>query len=48
MWEQIVDLAHNEIVAYAGSSGNVSVPQSHFELRRNGKPVDPLKYLSKS
>ena len=41
-------VVQGEIIAYAGSSGNVSVPQSHFELRRNGKPVDPLKYLGKS
>jgi len=36
-----------QIVAHAGSTGNVSTPQAHFELRRNGKPVNPIKYLAK-
>ena len=36
-----------DIVANAGSTGSVSQPQLHFELRRGNKPVDPLQYLSK-
>jgi septal ring factor EnvC (AmiA/AmiB activator) len=32
-------------IALSGSSGTVEVPQLHFELRRRGKPVDPLDYL---
>lgn len=36
-----------QIVSHAGSTGNVSSPQAHFELRRNGKPVNPVKYLAK-
>ncbi len=35
-----------QTIATAGSTGAVSVPQVHFELRRSMKPVDPLKYLS--
>ncbi|MBI05716.1 MAG: peptidase M23 [Rhodospirillaceae bacterium] len=42
---QIVD--RGQIISRAGSSGNVSSPQAHFELRRNGKPVNPVKYLSR-
>ena len=33
-------------IAELGSSGAKS-PRLHFEIRRNGKPVDPLKYLPK-
>lgn len=36
-----------DIVAKAGSTGSVSQPQLHFELRRGNKPVDPMQYLSK-
>ena len=35
-----------QTVAKVGSSGNVTAPQSHFELRRGTKVVDPLKYLA--
>jgi murein DD-endopeptidase MepM/ murein hydrolase activator NlpD len=34
-----------EVVAHAGSTGNVSKPQLHFELRRGTHAVDPTKYL---
>lgn len=32
-------------IAEVGSTGNVSSPQLHFEVRRGTDPVDPLKYL---
>lgn len=32
-------------IAKAGNSGSVSQPQVHFELRKEAKPVDPLKYM---
>lgn len=35
-----------EIISYAGSTGNVSSPQLHFELRLYGKPVNPIRYLA--
>ncbi len=35
-----------QTVAKVGSSGNVTAPQSHFELRRGTKVVDPLKHLA--
>jgi len=39
-------VSRGDIVAYAGSTGNVSSPQLHFELRLNGKPVNPITYLA--
>ncbi len=35
-----------QTIAKVGSSGNVTQPQSHFELRRGTKVVDPLKHLA--
>ena len=35
-----------QIIARAGSTGNVTTPQLHFEIRQGSKPVDPLKHLS--
>lgn len=39
-----------EVIAEMGSSGTASGENSvrlHFEIRRNGKPVDPIRYLPK-
>lgn len=35
-----------EPVAEIGNTG-ASVPMLHFEVRRDGRPVDPLLYLPK-
>ena len=40
-------VTRGQVISHAGSTGNVSSPQAHFELRRNGKPVNPVKYLAK-
>jgi murein DD-endopeptidase MepM/ murein hydrolase activator NlpD len=38
-------VARGQVIARVGSTGNVSTPQLHFELRRGDKPVDPRAYL---
>ncbi|MGB1162069.1 MAG: LysM peptidoglycan-binding domain-containing protein [Alphaproteobacteria bacterium] len=38
-------LAAGEALGLVGTSGNISRPQLHFEVRRDGKPIDPLKVL---
>ena len=34
-----------QVIATVGSSGNVSAPQLHFEIRKGKRAMDPLKYL---
>ena len=34
-----------QVIATVGESGKTSGPQLHFEVRLDGKPVDPLDYL---
>ncbi len=36
-----------QIIAKVGSSGNVTSPQLHFELRNGARAVDPVKLLSR-
>ncbi len=36
-----------QTIGRVGSSGNVSAPQLHFEIRRGSKAVDPVKHLSR-
>ena len=35
-----------QVIARVGSSGNVATPQTHFELRRGARAVDPVKSLA--
>jgi len=39
-------VARGEVIARVGSTGNVSEPQLHFELRRGQHPVDPREFLA--
>ncbi len=36
-----------QVIAKSGKSGNATVPQLHFELRKDSRPVNPLKHLAK-
>jgi len=34
-----------DLIGAAGSTGQVTAPHLHFEVRRNGVPTDPLRWL---
>jgi murein DD-endopeptidase MepM/ murein hydrolase activator NlpD len=38
-------VARGRVVALSGHSGHVTAPHVHFEVRRDARPEDPLKYL---
>ena len=39
-------VTRGQVIARVGSTGNVSEPQLHFELRRGHQPVDPREFLT--
>jgi murein DD-endopeptidase MepM/ murein hydrolase activator NlpD len=39
-------IQRGQVIGKAGTTGSVSQPQLHFELRKGSKPVDPLPHLS--
>jgi murein DD-endopeptidase MepM/ murein hydrolase activator NlpD len=34
-----------QVIGRVGRTGAVSTPQLHFQVRRDGRPVDPMRYL---
>ena len=40
-----VTAAPNQVIAFAGSTGNSTGPHCHFEVQVNGSAVDPMGYL---
>ena len=38
-------ISTGDVVGEAGSSGRSTGPHLHYEVRRNGNPVDPLRFL---
>lgn len=38
----------DQVVGSVGDTGSLEGPKLHFELRKNGKPVDPIPFLKKS
>jgi murein DD-endopeptidase MepM/ murein hydrolase activator NlpD len=38
-------VARGEVIALTGSTGQSSAPHLHFEIRKDGRPVDPLTYV---
>lgn len=41
-------VARGQTIARVGSSGNVSNPQLHFEIRRGARAVDPMPYFQRA
>jgi len=36
-----------EIIGKGGETGSLSGPTLHFEIRKDGKPLNPMNYLKK-
>lgn len=44
--EEGAEVTAGQLIGWVGDSGNArGAPHTHFELRRNGRPIDPYPYL---
>ncbi len=43
--DEIVDTG--EVIATAGDTNSLVGPNLHFEIRHHGKPLDPIKWLTR-
>jgi murein DD-endopeptidase MepM/ murein hydrolase activator NlpD len=39
------EVKRGQIIALSGQTGNVNAPQLHFEVRKGGTPLDPMRFL---
>lgn len=44
--KQGAQVAWGEIIGKVGRTGNATAPHCHYEVRRNGLPVNPARYLN--
>ena len=42
------EVSQDTVIALSGSTGRVTGPHLHFEVRKDGKPVDPIAMINKS
>ena len=46
--KMVQNLRRGDVVALMGNSGRSTGPHVHFEVHKNGRPVDPASYLRRT